>query len=450
MGKRLICVLIFIIVIIFLIKDVIWLDSLLAGNKQQIHNTEDNLNKPFIPLDGFLGINGSISGTGSGSSQLSIRNVRGTPSWADVEKVKGKYDFTSFDKQHNLAQQYNEKLYIGFSSNNLLYGNVDHVNRAILDKTAISAHLKFVSAVAERYKGYGYMYSFWNEPNVPDQDHYGEYPEIYVNMAKDIYKVIKEKDPTAIVCMPDLAARFNTEWFTKICELGILNYTDIISLHLYEGPPENLIKDIHKYRTTIRKFTSSDIPIYITEFGWSSAPGIPYEGTNVDEETRSKYVLRYLLLALELNIRKVFIYTTRTQRTDDTNKEHWYGIYDTDDNWTKLPIANTLLNFMRENINYCYIGREFYSNKNDYIMKFMNLETNSIRYIVWTTEDNHTILLPTGELVELTDTVQTIDADKDLDVFDFINSEKHDNYSESVKRLSNYIKRRMDFKHLIQ
>lgn len=426
MIKRLIFVLVFIIVIIFLINNNMWINLSLVDNKPQSDYIEDNLSKKFIPLDGFLGINGAMSGTGAGSSQLSIRNVRGTPRWGDVEKVKGKYDFTSFDKQHKLAQQYNQNLYISFSNNNLLYG-ASHVNRAILSKTAILAHLNFVATVAERYKGYGYMYSFWNEPNVPDRDHYGEYPEIYTSMAKDIYKVIKARDPTAIICMPDLAARFNTEWFTKICELGILNYTDVISLHLYESPPENLIADVNKYRTIIRRFTYEYIPIYITEFGWSSAPGIPYEKINVDEKTRSKYVPRYILLALELNIKKVFIYTTRTQRIDDTNKEDWYGIYDTDDSWTKLPIANTLLNFMSENINYCYIGREFYTNKNDYIMKLVNLKTHSIRYIVWTTDHNHIITLPTGNIVKLTDTIQTIDTNQKY-------------YSEFIKSLLDYTK----------
>lgn len=421
MNKKLVCVGIFILVIIFLVTDSICFKFLFIDNKKKIHKTNDDSSKMFLSLDGFLGINGAMSGIGAGSSQLNISNVRGTPSWAEVEKVKGKYDFTSFDKQYKLAQKYNQKLYIGFSSNNLLYGNIDHVNRAILDKAAISAHLKFVSAVAERYKGHSYMYGFWNEPNVPDQDHYGENLEVYINMAKDIYKVIKEKDPTAVVCMPDLAGRFNTEWFTKICQLGLLKYTDVISLHLYESPPENLIEDVNKYRATIRKFTSADIPIYITEFGWSSAPGIPYKGTNVDEKTRSKYVTRYLLLALELNIRKIFIYTTRTQRVDDINKEDWYGIYDTDNNWTKLPIANTIFNFMSSNKGYCYIGREFYNDKNDYIMKFMNLKTNLIRYIVWTTGKNHIIKLPNGELVELTDTVKTIDTSKSLDMFNFIN-----------------------------
>lgn len=404
----------------------------LQAKDSQLADIANNLKSPFTHLDGFLGINGGSSGTGAGSSQLSIRNVRGTPSWVEVETTKGIYTWANFDTQHNLAQQYNQKLYITLGNNNTLYGALDN-SRAFTDSSTIAAHLNFVDAVSKRYAGFGYMYSFWNEPDVSDVWHYGGNPVAYVSIVKNIYEVIKANDPTSIVSMPDLAGV--ADWFAKCCELGLLNYTDVVSLHVYESIPENLIQDIHKYRTIIRRYTSVDIPVFITEFGWSSATGITYSGTNVDETTRAKYIVRYILLALYLNIKKIFIYTTRTPRQDATNVQDWFGIYDIDDNWTKLPIANAILTFM--DIRYCFIGRES-SNKNDYIMKLINISDNTIKYAYWTVGNNHSVKLSTGDIVTLTDTVQVLDTQKKMNYIDILVKEKYDNYSEAVIRTSGF------------
>ncbi|MDF2885071.1 MAG: hypothetical protein K0R54_5642 [Clostridiaceae bacterium] len=407
--------------------------SQLADNTNKISNNENNLKKIFTSLDGFLGVNGGASGVGFGSAQLKIRNCRTGGNWASIETSQGVYDWTSLDSQHTLAQQNNQKLYIDLGSNNTLYGTSNNAN-AILDSATIAAHKNYATALVDRYKGYGYMYSFWNEPDVADQWHYGSNATTYFNIVKDLYKLIKSIDSTAIICMPDLA--IYTEWFGNVCELGLLDYTDIMSCHIYDIP-ENLINRIHKIRTIIRRYTNTDIPIYITEFGWSSAPDIAYTGTNVDEATRAKYVIRYLLLALECNIRKAFIYTTRTNRTNTTNKEDWFGIYDTDTSWTKLPIANAIMNFMASNIDYCYIGR-IPSNKNDYIVRLMHKTTHLIRYAYWSSVDSHGVKLDTGDTVTLTDTVQFLDTTEELNVFDIINKTRYDNYSEPVKRLSGY------------
>jgi len=406
--------------------------NLLDHSKNIVDPQLTSLKSTFTKLDGFVGINGGSSGVGNWITSMGIRNVRLSPFWASVESVLGVYNFTGFDAIVANAKSLGEKLYIGLDGNNTLYGASSNTT-AIITTTAIAAHLAYVTAVATRYAGNGYMYSFWNEPDVVDSEHYGANPIIYVNMVKDMYNAIKAADPTAIVCMPD--AYGPSYWFAKVCELGLLDYTDAISIHLYEGPPENVIDAIHQVRTIIRRYTTADIPIYITEFGFSSAPGLAYTGTNVSESTRAKYIIRYILCALASRSTKVFIYTTQTARVNTTSNEDWFGILDTTANGGgALAIATSLSTFMNAQLNSVFIGRQPNTNKDDYIMKLMDKDTNMITYAVWTTGTSHAVIL-NGASVTLTDTVQIIATTNLLDVSDAY-YRTYDSYSESVKRLA--------------
>jgi len=406
--------------------------NLLDHSKNIVDPQLTSLKSTFTKLDGFVGINGGSSGVGNWITSMGIRNVRLSPFWASVESTLGVYSFTGFDPLVASAKALGEKLYIGLDGNNTLYGASSNTT-AIITTTAIAAHLAYVTAVATRYAGNGYMYSFWNEPDAVDSEHYGANPIIYVNMVKDMYNAIKAADPTAIVCMPD--AYGPSYWFANVCELGLLDYTDAISIHLYSGPPENVIDAIHQVRTIIRRYTTADIPIYITEFGFSSAPGLAYTGTNVSESTRAKYIIRYILCALASRSTKVFIYTTQTARVNTTSNEDWFGILDTTANGGgALAIATSLSTFMNAQLNSVFIGRQPNTNKDDYIMKLMDKDTNMITYAVWTTGTSHAVIL-NGASVTLTDTVQIIATTNLLDVSDAY-YRTYDSYSEPVKRTS--------------
>jgi predicted CxxxxCH...CXXCH cytochrome family protein len=406
--------------------------NLLDHSKNIVDPQLTSLKSTFTKLNGFVGINGGVSGVGNWITSIGIRNVRLSPFWASVESVLGVYNFTGFDAIVANAKSLGEKLYIGLDGNNTLYGASSN-STAIITTTAIAAHLAYVTAVATRYAGNGYMYSFWNEPDSEDTDHYYSNPTIYVNMVKDMYNAIKSVDPTAIVCMPD--AYGPSYWFAKVCELGLLDYTDAVSIHLYSGPPENVIDDLHRVRTIIRRYTTSDIPIYITEFGFSSAPGLAYTGTNVSESTRAKYIIRYILCALASRSTKVFIYTTQTARSNTTSNQDWFGILDTPaSGGGRLPVADALAAFMNSQINSMFIGRQPNTNKDDYIMKLMDKNTNMITYAVWTTGTSHAIIL-NGASVMITDTVQIIATTNLLDIID-TQYKTYDSYGESVKRLA--------------
>lgn len=398
-------------------------DSQLADVANQSNDVITSVKSKFLPLDGFLGINGSGSGIGWGSYAIGFRNCRTGLGWDTAETTLGVYNWTSLDSDDSLAQANHEKLYINLCNNNTLYG-ASSSSDIITTQQQINGFIAFVTACANRYKNKGYMYGFWNEPDVPN--YYNS--TAYMNVVSQMYNAIKSQDSTAIVCFPELGGE--TTWFADVCSQGLLNYTDVVSIHLYSNKPEDLIDNVNKFKKIIKRYSDVDVPIYTTEYGWSSAPGLPYNvRTNVDEATRAKYVLRYILTALYCGIEKALIYTTRTARTNTTNDQDWFGIYDTNGLWSDLPIAAAIRNFTTNNLSCYFIGREM-SNKNDYIMKLMDSSTNTMKYAVWTTGNSHNIILPTGDTVALTDTVQVVTTTKKLDIFDIIGNSQYGDYTK--------------------
>jgi beta-galactosidase GanA len=156
------------------------------------------LPEPVIPE--CLGVN--INLTGDNDKQVKMiadagfRLVRMDFLWEWVEKEKGKYDFTEYDKLMASLDKYGIRPLFIFD-----YGNPNYPNSTVpSDDATRNAFAAFTGASAAHFKDRGIIWEIWNEPN------YRAFSaEVYAKMALAASKAIRQADPTATVTGPALA-----------------------------------------------------------------------------------------------------------------------------------------------------------------------------------------------------------------------------------------------------
>ncbi len=109
-------------------------------------------------------------------------------------------------------------------------------------------------------------------------------------------EAVKAVNPKAQILGP-CACSIKTDWLEMLRNLGMFKYLDGLVVHAYVNatPPEEefiqKVRDLKKYLRTINK---ADMPIYITEYGWTLPPGDWQKP--VDPLTQARYVSRSLVL----------------------------------------------------------------------------------------------------------------------------------------------------------
>ena len=136
-------------------------------------------------------------------------------------------------------------------------------------------------------------FSIYNEPLA----HFKGKPAQIADYARAVRAGLKAADPSFRVGGPGLYS-IRIRDLSAIEEGGLLESLDFLDLHAYVGgtPPEDeFVRKIDMLRDWLRDRGRPDMPIYLTEFGWTAA-----EGTwqpPVDRATQARYVARSLALA---------------------------------------------------------------------------------------------------------------------------------------------------------
>ncbi len=151
--------------------------------------------------------------------------------------------------------------------------------------TDLADFARFVTALANRYRGQVAAYEIWNEPNL--QYEWGNLepdPAAYTDMLKTAYIAIKKADPEAQVISGGLAttgggsatAYGDLDFLQGMYEAGAKGFFDAFGSHPYayghtpdETHPDGLSFDrvVDQYQIMVAN-GDSDTPIWITEAGW--------------------------------------------------------------------------------------------------------------------------------------------------------------------------------------
>ncbi len=215
---------------------------------------------------------------------INMANMPGTRvalMWDTVEnKSKGSFDARSTKpfKVIEMQRKKGLKAIMQFAFGNALYTEKGR-DMPITDEE-IEGFKGYVSYVTNLLKDSCDLYEIWNEPDIGNFNTNGATPKDLARLVKECAPLIKEINPNAQVAslsvtMIMMENRLNY-WMKTVCEEGMLDYVDAITLHTYTSggvPPEkaNIVDEIWKYKNMAAEYGKENIPVWITEYGNTTA-----------------------------------------------------------------------------------------------------------------------------------------------------------------------------------
>ncbi len=254
--------------------------------------------------------------------------------WDSVEMKDGTWNFRNTDEVIAAARA------TGITILPIL--DYSHPSHGMPDKDP-GPWREYVRRIAERYAADCPVFEVWNEENGGPFD-----PTNYFGVLKSAYEEIKAVAPNARVAIGGLVNNNPAPYIDALYALGGGRYFDIMNLHPYSdmrNNPEGLLDPVlEAQRAQLKRLGDGDKPIWITEFGWSTAerkPGfVPgkdnwrFQG-GADETTAAWWTARALGIAFAEGVEAVFHYELRSLEKDRFDRESHFGLIR--DNFTPMP-----------------------------------------------------------------------------------------------------------------
>ncbi len=169
-------------------------------------------------------------------------------------------------------------------------------------------------------------YEIWNEPDnavfwypVPDP---AAYADLYLR-ARDAIDAV-QSGARVIVGGLTHPTSFLPAMLAAAPQLR--GQLDGVAIHPYGTSPEAVLGNVRSVRTTLNSLGLGTVPLYVTEFGWTTSP--PGALDYLPEQLRRTYIQRTLaaLGHLDCGLAAVLLYAWVTPERDRVNSQDWYGI----------------------------------------------------------------------------------------------------------------------------
>ncbi|MBI4507672.1 MAG: cellulase family glycosylhydrolase [Chloroflexi bacterium] len=182
-----------------------------------------------------------------------------------------------------------------------------------------------LTAMAQRYKGRVHAYEVWNEQNLWYE--WGGKGKLnaadYVRMLQMAYRALKAVDPQAVVIAGALTptgvndgviAIDDLVYLEQMYKAGVKDVSDAVGAHPhgYNNPPDDWVdrktvrseafkghpsfyfRRVEQYRAVMTRYGDAAKPVWVTEFGWTTANKVPgYEyGKDVSEQEQASWIVR--------------------------------------------------------------------------------------------------------------------------------------------------------------
>lgn len=309
--------------------------------------------------------------------------------WADVEKIKGTYDWTvlnSLEKNLRTVQNLGIEPILNIQGSpswaqKLLPGEVANPCRAIKE-SELDSYTKFVSEMIRHFPNIIY-WEIWNEPDASSSafgvtywgfgcwgtDGFYNGGEYYARALKNVYPVIKSINPNAVViagglmldCSPELVSCTTSRFFRGVLSYGY-NYFDWVNIHVYDyytvggyfNPNWGVVnipstgKKVDYIKNQFTSLGLKEKPIIITESGLlcgsdalpQNQPGELCDSSpnSLFEQTKASYLESSYNIAKSEEIRMYMWYSVFGWR----NSGLFYNRKDTSGKYLVRPVYNTL------------------------------------------------------------------------------------------------------------
>ncbi|WP_296604005.1 hypothetical protein [Nocardioides sp.] len=268
---------------------------------------------------------GSVPGVAVGSVRLWDTGT----AWSQIEKKRGRFDFTALDTAVNTARNAGLRPLVVLGQTPRFYASKPKAagwygkGASSMPKT-ISAWTKYVTKVAKRYKT-SVDYQIWNEPNVV-----GFWSGSVSQMAKltatGSAAINKAAGRRATVVAPSFPLRlasqktwFKKYWAAKVGRKSIAAMVDVVAVNPYplaDQAPEASASLLSFAKRVLPKQARRK-PMWNTEINYGLLGGDTAK--SIPDATQAAYVARTLLLNAGASVDRVYWYSWRINGIANTH-----------------------------------------------------------------------------------------------------------------------------------
>lgn len=252
---------------------------------------------------------------------IGVRHVRTDATWGQIEKSPGVFTFpVDLDREVAAMQKAGIRpLLIPDYGNPLYDGGVTPSSPA-----GIAAYARFAAAVAAHYPQADI--DVYNEFDFRfNKGRCGTTPQCYLQLLRPAAAAIRAASPQAAIGAPSTAGiGVNSDWLNAFVGGGGLADLSAISLHPYVQPaaPESLGPDLAALNTTVvAAHGGAPVPIWFSEFGYSTVPGW------VNERHQAAYLVRSELVGLEHGMTRFYWYDAVDDSPIQLDLESNFGLF---------------------------------------------------------------------------------------------------------------------------
>lgn len=309
--------------------------------------------------------------------EAGIKIVRMDLLWSDIEKQRGIYDFSKYDKLVKSMNENNIKILFILDYANPLYDN----NLSPYSNDGRRAFANFAKQAVGHYKNKQIIWEIWNEPNVAFWKPMSN-SNNYFKLVMDTIYAIKSKDRNAYIIALALA-KFDYVYLNSLGRLGLFNYINAISVHPYrEENPETVIEDYKKMRVLIRGYNHNrNMGIISGEWGYSTS----WAGMN--DIKQAQYCIREYLINIMSGVNISIWYDWKNDGTNKNDSQHNFGTVN--NNLTPKPTYYAIKTMNTTIDGYRYLRRIDTISNSDYVLLFKR--GKKVIYVLWTTNRSHNV-----------------------------------------------------------
>jgi hypothetical protein len=315
--------------------------------------------------------------------------VRTDLRWYAVEKARGEYDWSTFDKLTELLKAKGIRPYYILSGriNPLYCEKVDGAYQYPHNPQAVAGFARWATAAVERYADCNPIWEIYNEPNTRWWLPKPSYEE-YAQLALKTSQAIRRQFPNAVILGP-ASSHVDFEYVEGFLKNQGLSAVDAVSVHPYREPwhamPETMLVDYDKLSSLIERYNHDKraIPIICGECGFTSTQNAPQ---CLSELQQAAYLVRMQMMSFVRDIPLTIWYNWRNKGTNGDDGGSNYGLTYSDG--LPKPAYFALRTMIGQLSGYQFVRQLTLDSDKDYAYLFRN-DQNLYRLVVWATGAMH-------------------------------------------------------------
>jgi hypothetical protein len=262
--------------------------------------------------------------------ELGVTAFRDDFSWSDFELPGHKLGFAT------PLSRLEAQLTAGVARPFLILGSGHYLVPNSTPPTTDPARQRFVEyaiaaahSVANRHP----LFELWNEWNIAARQKPEFNADNYLALAQVTYPAVKQALPGAPFIVGAIGDDPDWKWTKSLLQLGLLKYSDGISIHLYNHcatPARRTAAEIIERLTVFHNLVAQasgkqDFPIYVTETGWPTA----IAKCGVSEQVQADNMSQLILWASTAPawLKGISLYELKDSGTNTAELEDNFGLY---------------------------------------------------------------------------------------------------------------------------